>query len=127
VTRDLHIHGFHRHAGGSGPLAVYGSDAPAIEELSRSRREFAETLHPDLTATGAEVVWAVRHEMARTVEDVLARRNRALFLNASAAIAAAPKVAQLMAAELGRDELWQDSQLTAFRETATHYQPSTLN
>jgi glycerol-3-phosphate dehydrogenase len=125
VTRDLHIHGFHRHSQEFGSLAIYGSDAPAIEELSHTRPELGENLHADLKLIGAEVVWAVRHEMARMVEDVLARRHRALFLNASAALEIAPNVAQLMAAELRRDELWQDSQLTAFRDTAAHFQPPT--
>jgi glycerol-3-phosphate dehydrogenase len=64
----------------------------------------AATLHADLPYTGAEVVWAARHEMARTIEDVLAGRTRALFLNARAAEAMAPAVARLMATELDWDE-----------------------
>jgi glycerol-3-phosphate dehydrogenase len=59
--------------------------------------------------------------MARTVEDVLARRTRALFLNARAAIAMAPRVADLLARELGRDERWQRGQVQAFQETAQNY------
>jgi glycerol-3-phosphate dehydrogenase len=123
VTRDLHIHGFHRHAAGFGALAIYGSDAPAIEELPRTRAELGKPLHAKLQLTGAEVAWAVREEMARTVEDVLARRNRALFLNHSVATAAAPAVARLMAEELDRDDLWIEAQLTAFSDTATRFQP----
>jgi len=68
--------------------------------------------------TAAEVVRAVREEMARTVEDVLARRTRALFLDARAAIEMAPRVAALMAQELGRDEAWQTAQIAAFEQTA---------
>jgi glycerol-3-phosphate dehydrogenase len=67
------------------------------------------------------VVWATRHEMARSIEDVLARRTRALFLNSRAAIAMAPRVAELMARELNRDEAWKTEQLRLFRETASHY------
>jgi glycerol-3-phosphate dehydrogenase len=67
--------------------------------------------------------WYARHEMARTVEDVLARRTRLLFLDARAALEKAPQVAREMAQELGRDEAWQNSQLTAFRETALHFMP----
>jgi glycerol-3-phosphate dehydrogenase len=66
-------------------------------------------------------VWAARFEMARTVEDVLARRTRALFLNARAAIAMAPRVADLLARELGRDQAWRDAQVEAFDEVAQGY------
>jgi glycerol-3-phosphate dehydrogenase len=69
----------------------------------------------------AEVIWAVRHEMARTVEDVLARRVRLLFLDAQAAMEAAPLVAALMAAEIEKDGQWQKEQVAAFNSLATAY------
>jgi glycerol-3-phosphate dehydrogenase len=78
-------------------------------------------LHPDLPYIAAEVVWAVREEMARSIEDVLARRTRALFLNARAAIAMAPEVARLMAGELGRDRAWAEAEVARFTELATQY------
>ncbi len=65
--------------------------------------------------------WFARHEMARSVEDVLARRTRLLFLNARAALEKAPQVARELAQELGRDEAWQQSQLSTFKQTAAHY------
>ncbi len=71
--------------------------------------------------TAADVARAVREEMARTIEDVLARRSRSLYLDARASIAAAPLVARIMAAELGRDERWQSAQVAAFRELADGY------
>ena len=74
-----------------------------------------------LPHVGAQVVWAARHEMARSVEDVLARRIRALFYDAEAARAAAPKVAELLAAELGRDAAWQADQLRQFETLAVNY------
>jgi glycerol-3-phosphate dehydrogenase len=80
-------------------------------------------LHPALPYTGGEVLWAVRQEMARTVEDVLARRTRALFLNSGAAREMAPRVAALMAAELGRDDSWIAAQTAAFSELALKYTP----
>jgi glycerol-3-phosphate dehydrogenase len=55
------------------------------------------------------------------VEDVLARRTRALFLNARAALAMAPAVADLMALELGWDEVTRAGQLAAFHEVASNY------
>jgi glycerol-3-phosphate dehydrogenase len=78
-------------------------------------------LHPALPYCAAEVVWAAREEMARSVEDVLARRIRALFLNAKAAIQMAPRVARILAAELGRDQRWQESQIRGFQEVAQGY------
>ena len=78
-------------------------------------------LHPRLPFRLREVVWAARHEMARTVEDVLARRTRALFLDARAAIEAAPTVANLLARELGRSDDWKLNDLANFLETAKGY------
>jgi glycerol-3-phosphate dehydrogenase len=69
------------------------------------------------------VVWSVRHEYARTVEDVLARRTRALFLDAAASMETAPRVAGLMAAELGCDDAWQQRQVRAFLDLARGYLP----
>ena len=94
---------------------------PKGHELEQSETEWAEPLDGTLPYTGAEVVWAVRHELALTLEDVLARRTWALFLNAQAAIRMAPRVVDLMARELGRDADWQSRQLAAFREVAKGY------
>lgn len=121
VTRHLHIHGFDPASERFGWLAVYGSDAPAIQELMDENTAWRERLHPALPYTGAEIVWAARQEMARTVEDVLARRTRALFLNARAALEMAPRAAELLAAELQRGEEWQRAQVRCFQETARNY------
>jgi len=122
VTAHLNIHGFHKHADKFGHLAVYGADAPAIQDLIRSDERLGERLHPALPYCGAEVLWAARFEMARTVEDALARRTRALFLNARAAVAMAPTVAALMGGELRLDRRWQEEQVRAFQELAKGYQ-----
>jgi len=118
VTRELHIHGWHRDATEPGSLAGYGSDAQFIKSLEAERHDLAEPLHAALPVTGAQVVWAVRAEMARTLDDVLARRTRALFLNVRAAQAMAPAAARLMAQELGKDEAWEQQQLSAFEKIA---------
>jgi glycerol-3-phosphate dehydrogenase len=122
VTQTLPIHGHHDGAADFGLLACYGSDAPALRELMAAHPALAQALDPDLPQVGAEVVWAARHEMARTVEDVLARRTRALFLNAKAALRMAPEVARLLAEELGRDEAWQAGQVREFAEVARGFQ-----
>ena len=75
----------------------------------------------DLAISTEQIIHFARHECARTVEDVLARRTRALFLNTKAALAMAPEVARLLAQELDRDEVWQQQQLAAFREVAAHF------
>jgi len=121
VTRNLNVHGFHRQAQSFGPLSVYGSDALLIQDLVRAEPSLGTPLHPALPYTGAQVVWAARVEMARTVEDVLARRTRALFLNARAAIDMAAETARLLARELGRDEAWQSEQVRAFHMLADGY------
>jgi glycerol-3-phosphate dehydrogenase len=121
ATRGLAIHGCHQEAGDKGSLAAYGSDASKIGELVRVEPELGDPLHPALAINGAQVVWAVRQEMARTVDDVLARRTRAVFLNARAAIAMAPTVARLMARELTRDESWQQKQIDDFKQIAAGF------
>jgi glycerol-3-phosphate dehydrogenase len=116
VTEHLNIHGFHPSSEKFGRLWMYGSDAPLVEQIGHG-----EPLDSELPYTSAEVIWAVREEMARSVEDVLARRTRALFLNSQAAIRAAPHVARLMAAELKQNAAWEAEQLESFRRTATNY------
>ena len=118
VTEHLHIHGWHENANQFGDLAHYGSDAVALKGLMRDRPELAETLDDRLPIRAAQVVWGARHEMARSVEDVLARRTRSILLDAQASIDVAPAVAQLMADELGYDEAWQTKQVDAYTELA---------
>ena len=121
ITRTLPIHGAHPHPEQLGSLAVYGADAEPLRALTHAHPELARQLHPDLPYLAAEVVWAARAEMARTVEDVLARRTRALFLNAHAAIQMAPAVASLLAQELGHDDAWARNQVTGFQSLASQY------
>jgi glycerol-3-phosphate dehydrogenase len=123
VTRRLRVHGYHHHASKFGHLAPYGSDAVAIQEMIRNHPERGQPLHPALPYVEAEVIWAARWEMARTVEDVLSRRTRALLLNTRAAIEMAPRVAQLLAGELGHGETWQHDQVATFTNLAAAYLP----
>ncbi len=120
-TKSLRIHGYQEDSASLGSLEVYGSDAEKIRALAASSPELAVRLHPALPYIAAEIVWAAREEMARTVEDALARHTRALFLNANAAIAMAEPAAKLLAAELGRDEAWVAAQVKEFKELAQQY------
>ncbi|MGA2250162.1 FAD-dependent oxidoreductase [Terracidiphilus sp.] len=121
-TKDLHIHGYVENAESLGDLQVYGADAAAIQALAASDATLARQLHPGLPMIGAEIVWAAREEMARTVEDSLARRTRALFLNSRAAMEMAPRAAELLARELGRNEAWAQEQAVVFCKLAEQYQ-----
>lgn len=123
-TANLRVHGFVRESDPGDPLRGYGSDAPAIRDLRR-RPDLAAPLHADFPQTGAEVAWAARHEMARTVDDVLARRMRVLVLDAAAASAMAPRVARILASEHGRDAAWEAGQVTSFLELADGYRTVT--
>ena len=97
------------------------ADSHENRKLIETDPDLGEPLHPALPYVKAELIWAARQEMARTVEDTLARRTRALFLNARAALAMAPTVADLMAAELSWNEITRTKQLNAFRDVASNY------
>ena len=123
-TEQMPIHGWVEASDDADPLHAYGADAPGIRRLIAARPELGKRLHGALPYLKAEVVWGVRREMARTVEDVLARRTRALFLNARASVEMAKETAALMAAELGRDEAWQAEQVARYKALAAGYLPS---
>ena len=124
-TAALPLHGSRADAETFSPpahLAVYGTDRKKIENLAASETGLGDPLSVQLPYLKAEVVWAAREEMARTVEDVLARRTRALLLNSSAAAEAAPGVAEILAEELHRDTGWQTNQVKDFCTLARIYQ-----
>jgi glycerol-3-phosphate dehydrogenase len=120
-TRELRLHGWQSDLDPADPLAVYGSDVQGIRKVGLEQPPLTERLHQRLPYLKAEVAWAVRQEMARTVEDVLARRTRALFLDAQAAIDASPTVAAIMAAELGYGPDWGRRQIGDFANVAKGY------
>ena len=91
-------------------LHSYGLEAAGVLQMPGADRELAPGL------TEAMVRYAARHEYARTVEDVLARRSRLLFLDAALAATVAPAVAQVLASETG-----QEPGLDAFLALAMHY------
>lgn len=119
VTKALHIHGYAEEKT-TDHLQYYGADAAAIKALMTEPGMNA-LLHAAYPFTIAEVIWAIRSEMAQTVEDVLARRVRLLFLDAKAAKDAAPVVAELMRKELHYDEAWVKNQLVQFDEIVKRY------
>lgn len=117
-TTTLAVHGAGSADDAPASLQLYGTDAAKIVALGKADGGLDVPVHPALPLRSAEVVWHARHEMARTVEDVLARRTRALVLDAQASIAAAPAVARILARELRRDHAWIAAQVAAYAELA---------
>ena len=120
---DLKLHGFTQTAfSSSDPMTLYGSDRQAVEALIASDPSMNEKLHQNYPYVVGQVIWAVRHEMARQVDDVLSRRLRVLLLDAEAASLMAPVVVEVMAKELGRDESWSKEQLEKFEALVKTYE-----
>jgi len=120
-TKNLLIHGSKADVDRKDHLYVYGSDRDALLALKNENKDWSDKLDPRAEYIAAEVIWAVRNEMARNLEDVLARRVRVLFLDARMAIDIAPKVASLIAAELHKDEAWEKDQVATFTKLAQSY------
>ncbi|MDP4283226.1 MAG: glycerol-3-phosphate dehydrogenase/oxidase [Bacteroidota bacterium] len=122
TTKNLKIHGYRKDVIPEKDIfQIYGSDEMAIRELITKNPALAEPIFPQNNSIKAQVVWAVREEMARTIEDVLARRLRILFLDAKMAIDMAPSVSEIMAAELNKESQWQQQQLDEFVNLANNY------
>ncbi len=121
TTTNLHIHGYTNEQIGEEHLKVYGADAVEIKRLYLENSLWQEKIHTNFNYTKAQIIWAVRNEMAQTVEDVLARRIRMLFLDADAAIEATPSVAKLMATEMNKNEEWILQQTQSFTILAKQY------
>ena len=120
-TRNLRIHGYKENPDLNNPMYFYGSDEEKILELALQEDGLNKKLSEKLDVLNAQVVWGVRYEMARTVEDILSRRTRALLLDAKESIRMAPKVAELMAKELGYDKQWEENQVKKFSDLASQY------
>ncbi|MEE9349896.1 MAG: glycerol-3-phosphate dehydrogenase/oxidase [Flavobacteriaceae bacterium] len=121
ITEKLQIHGYKTNVNFNNPLYFYGSDIDEIDKLTNKIPNLRTLLSEELKIIKAQVVWAVRNEYARAIEDVLARRTRALFLNANESVRIAPIVANIMAEELGYDAKWIDEQVEKFTNLAKNY------
>lgn len=121
VTENLRLHGWLKNTDPIDPYKTYGSDSPSLHKIENEKKGLEEQLHPRLPYRKAEVIWAARKEMARTVEDVLSRRTRALLLDARASIEMADDVAKLLASELDKDEKWISEQTAEYKKLAKGY------
>jgi glycerol-3-phosphate dehydrogenase len=121
ITADLKIHGWTSEPVQNGRYDIYGADRDAIQSIESENDRWGDPMHPHLPYRPAEVVWAVRNEQARSVEDILSRRTRAILLDAKASMEIADTVADLIAAELNFDEQWKKTQVSNFKSLAEHY------
>ena len=120
TSKDILLHGFTKSIP-EGHWSIYGSNARLILDLAKAEARLAEKIHPDFPNIMAEVVWAVRHEMAVKIEDVLSRRIRMLILDAQAALDSAKKIADLMAVELKKTPGWIDKEVADFQIVGEKY------
>jgi glycerol-3-phosphate dehydrogenase len=121
ATTDLYIHGYTNEQIGEEHLKIYGADAAEIKKMYIENNLWQEKVHVNFNYTKAQIIWAVRQEMAQTIEDVLARRIRLLFLDANAAMEAAPVVAKLMAVEMNKNDDWINTEINTFNTLAKQY------
>ncbi|MFM7260559.1 MAG: glycerol-3-phosphate dehydrogenase C-terminal domain-containing protein, partial [bacterium] len=128
ATESLRLHGYDPSAGLEAGLPdtrrMYGTDRAELDRIERADRFHAAPMHPALSITQSEVIFAARTEMARSVEDVLARRTRSLLLDAHAASEIADETARLMGRELGWTTAECASSAAEFRELARGYLPA---
>ncbi|MFW6277328.1 MAG: FAD-dependent oxidoreductase [Prolixibacteraceae bacterium] len=122
ITEHLPVHGFRMDIDAyNDPMAAYGLDKEEVLAIGNNEKRFKGWLSEKLQIHKAQIAWSVRKEMARTVEDVLARRTRALFNDARESLELAPVVADLMARELDEGRSWKKKQIKAFQELAQNY------
>lgn len=118
-TAHLKIHGYQTPTDWNDPFYFYGSDAAPMQRSMNGNAE--GWISEALRIHAVQVEWAVKHEMARTVEDVLSRRTRALLLDARESMRISREVANIMALALHKDEQWVEEQVAAFNTLAQTY------
>jgi len=120
LTKKFSFYSNNKHLK-SDRLKIYGDQAVEIEKIINDYPYTGDLINPALPYTRAEIIWICRNEMPLTVEDMLARRTRALFLDARASRDAGPVVAELMAKELGFGKSWQESEISKYNELVINY------
>ena len=121
VTEHLKIHGYQENTNFKNPLYFYGSDLDLIEKMIQKNPDLATVISDKLSINKAQIIFAIQNEFARNTYDILARRTRALFLDAEESLKIAPKVIEIIARELHKDTTWQKEELKRFTITANGY------
>ena len=119
ITQNLPIHGFDFNSNWSDPLHVYGTDIEKIKKIDSN--EFNKSLSKKIYITKNQIIWSIRNEMAMTLEDILSRRTRCLFIDALETIKIAPIVCKIMSEELKESKKWMENQLKNFTTLANNY------
>lgn len=120
-TEYLNIHGHKTNIKPNDFLGVYGTDADLILDLVEKRPELKEKIHPEYQIIKGQVVWAIKNEDAKTIEDFLARRTRLLFLDAKASLQSATIVAEIFKQELNLSDEWKQEEILRFTKLANQY------
>ena len=92
-----------------------------LQEILKENASLGEKIHANYSFTKAQIVYAVKFEMAICIEDILARRIRLLFLDARLAIELAPMVASIMATYLQKDKSWEAAEIASFTQLVGQY------
>ena len=121
ITEHLKIHGYQENTNFKNPLYFYGSDLDLIEKMIQNNPDLATVISDKLSINKAQIVFAIQNEFARNTYDILARRTRALFLDAEESLKIAPQVIKILAQELHKDTDWQKEELKRFTVTANGY------
>jgi len=122
ITKQLRIHGHTSdQVDFSHPLYWYGTDQKRIVKLIEKDPMMGEVISEKLHILKAQIIWAIREEYARTLEDCLSRRIRALQLDAQESIQMAPRTAEIMAEELGFNIQWKRKQIETYIALAQTY------
>lgn len=121
-TKKLKLWGYStHHLFGDIALSRYGSDLENMEHASNDSNG-NNILCEGLELSKNQILWSIREEMAVTLEDILARRSRCLFLDAKKSVEIAEEVTKIMAEEMDKDEDWMALQLSNFKSIAKNYQ-----
>lgn len=120
-TEHLKLHGYAKNVDPLDPWSVYGSDAQLLHSLLKEDPSYEKPLHPTLPYLKAEIIWAIRHEMARTLDDLLSRRTRSLLLGAEISLEIAPTVVKWLGKELQKEKTWEERELHSYKKIAMHY------
>jgi glycerol-3-phosphate dehydrogenase len=121
ITKNLRLYGWKENHDPLDHSSLYGSEDKALKGEIKKNPKLKEKIHPDFPYLWVEVLWAIKEEMARSVEDVLSRRTRALLLGAKASMEIAPDIAKFMRKELKYDENWEKAQIDSFLKLAKNY------
>jgi glycerol-3-phosphate dehydrogenase len=120
LTLDLPLNGYEVNNNGN-LTHTYGSHAAEILRMTKEHPGWARTLHLRLSYTEAEIRWICRNEMPVKLEDLMARRTRALILDAAASREMAAEAASIMAEELGKDKHWRDQEIREYSAMVENY------